>query len=135
MNQRELLLIIAAAAVAYLAIKRLGGALADGVESAANQYFSGVVRNTDGSINVGATVGIVNPSGIPAASAEQATAARLAVRYGVDIVYGYDLFGDGRKIDEAATLRDIAWKLGLDPVYTWYGAVDVPATIQFLNSR
>lgn len=132
MDKRLVMLIASGVGIglALIVMMRRAG---DSMSAAAADYFSGIVRDANGDIDIAATVGISNPSGIPAADAGQAEAARLAVQYGVPIQYLFSMTGQ-RSVDEAGTVREVARARGVETAYTWYGAVDVHATIQRIRN-
>lgn len=132
MDKRLLLLLASGVGIGLVLLYLLRRA-SDSASVAAADYFSGIVRDANGDIDIGATIGLVNPSGIPAADVGQAEAARLAVQYGVPIQYLFSVTGQ-RSVDEAGTIREVARARGVATAYTWYGAVDVAATIQRIRS-
>lgn len=127
----DAVLLAGVAVVGFLAFNKFRNSLPSASEMA-NRYTSGVVHNADGSVNIAATVGATNPSGIPAATSTEAAVLRLASAYGVPIVYQYGVFSDTGTVDYAYTVRDIAYAAGITPAYGFFGGIDITGTVSLL---
>jgi hypothetical protein len=134
----DAILIGAAGIGAYLLYSRLRAAIPSASQIVAS-YTGGIVRNTDGTINVPATIGVTNPSGIPPKTQDQVIAARVAVALDLPIYYlraggfGTPEWDQDGEIDAQTTIAHVAEVVGAPIIRGFFGGVKVADTAESIN--
>lgn len=125
--------------VGYLLYNKFRDSLPKSAADAINTYYTSVITNPDGSVDVPATLGITNNSTVGNIGGHNATGDEVRIlqyahNYGVQIAWKNTDFGNNPEVDYATTLRDVALAAGMTPVTNWFGFFSQSGTLSALDT-